>query len=185
MLKNRDERAMEELNFFPSVGDTRRVIPNDLIRSSLFTISNHKMPRLYFKANPLYTFGETAIVYTGEELRQDDEDVWMQLIHHASKARSNHIEFMPYTMMRELEWPRRTQYRDKLKSILVRLSATNIAIRNKALHAGLSLSLIRKFTFTDESGSPMKKWKVWLEPEIVNCLVVHCIQKLIGMSASS
>lgn len=158
---------MNEIMNIPGISQFKRVIPNDLIRSSLFTISNHKMPRSYLKEQSLFTFGETSISYTGEELRQDDEDVWLQIIYHASKERTHSIEFMPYSMISKLDWPRRTQYRDKLKSILTRLSATNLSIRNKYLRAGISVSLVRKFVWTDDSGSSLKRWRVWIEPEII------------------
>ena len=157
---------MEEVVNIPNISQTKRIIPNDLIRSSLFTISNHKMPRSYLKEETLYTFGQTTISYTGEELRQDDEDVWLQIIHLISKEQSMNTEFMPYSLIAKLGWPRRTQYRDKLKMILTRLSATNLAIRNKSIKAGISLSLVRKFVWTDSSGSPLKRWCVWIEPEI-------------------
>ena len=150
----------------PSISQTKRIIPNDLIRSSLFTISNHKMPRSYLKEHMLYTFGETTITYTGEELRQDDEDVWLQIIYLISKERSMHIEFMPYSLMAKLGWPRRTQYRDKLRMVLTRLSATSLAISNKSIKAGLAVSLVRKFEWTNNEGSALKRWRVWIEPEI-------------------
>lgn len=157
---------MEEMMSIPSISQSKRIIPNDLIRSSLFTISNHKMQRSYLKEHTLYTFGETTITYTGEELRQDDEDVWLQIIHLMSKEHSMQIDFMPYSLIAKLGWPRRTQYRDKLRTILTRLSATSLAIRNKSIKTGLSVSLIRKFIWTDDKGSALKRWCVWLEPEI-------------------
>ena len=157
---------MEEILTIPTISQKKRIIPNDLIRSSLFTISNHKMPRSYLKEHMLYTFGETTITYTGEELRQDDEDVWLQIIYLISTEQSMTMEFMPYSLMAKLGWPRRTQYRDKLKMILTRLSATNLAIRNKNIKAGISVSLVRKFIWTDSEGSSLKRWKIWIEPEI-------------------
>jgi hypothetical protein len=162
--KNEKDLLTFNLPFSPS---GKRIIPNDLVRSSLFAVSNHNMKREYIKERELYTFGETKITYTGEELRQDDEDVWLQIIYLVSKTNQNFIEFMPYTIIRYLEWPARTQYRNKLKDSINRMSATNISISNSRLDSGISLSLVRKFIWKGDNGNRLKKWVVWLEPEIL------------------
>ncbi len=153
--------------FLPYIVDAKRIIPNDLIRSSLFTISNHRQKRDYLSDKMLFTFGQTEINYRGEELRQDDEDVWLQLIYLASQNQNSSVEFMPYTFLSEIGWPGRSQYRDKLKECLERMTATNLGIKNKEHKAGLSISLVRKFSWRDDVGDPIKKWRVWLEPEIL------------------
>lgn len=154
-------------NLIPYVANNKRILPNDILRSSLFTISNHNKQREYIKDRSLYTFGNTKITYTGEELRQDDEDVWLQIIYLFSKTDTNYIEFMPYSILRELSWPARTQYREKLKLSIARMLATNLTITNEVLNAGLSISIIRKFLWKHDDGSKLKQWRVWLEPEIV------------------
>lgn len=170
---------MEGNYVLPSIAQKKRIIPNDIIRSSLFTISNHNRKRDFLKNHTIYTFGVTQITYTGEELRQDDEDVWLQLIFLASHSKSDSIEFMPYRLLSQVGWPQRTQYRDKLKLILERMSATNVDISNTQIQAGLSLSLIRKFTWYDKSiGSSLKKWKIWLEPELVKLFGINLYTKL-------
>lgn len=157
----------ENIGLIPAMPHDKRIIPNDLIRSSLFTVSNHNMAREFIKERNLYTFGATRITYTGEELRQDDEDVWLQIIYHFSRREGDCIEFMPYSLLRELSWPARTQYCEKLKSCITRMSATNLTIVNEEVQAGLSLSLVRKFMWKQENGRKLKLWRIWLEPEII------------------
>lgn len=152
---------------FPYVPRGKRVIPNDLIRSSLFTVTNHKIKRKFLKDSLLVSFGNSKILYSGEELRQDDEDVWMQLICLCSQNNTSCIEFAPFSIMRMLEWPRRTQYRDKLKECLKRMVSTGLNITNDIVGAGFVFSLVRKFMYQDESGKKLKKWKIWIEPEII------------------
>lgn len=48
------------------------------------------------------------------------------------------------------------------------MQATAVAIYSDRLGEGISASLIRKFTWTDDAGRSLKKWCVWLEPEIRN-----------------
>lgn len=159
---------MSNIAHLPQVGDHRRVIPNDLIRSSLFTVSNHNTPRTYVKDKLLYCYGNTEISYRGEELRQDDEDVLLQLIHTVKKQEDFAVDFMPYSFLGGLDWPQRTQYKDKLKESLSRLVATEIRLTNETLKSGFSFSLVRKFAWFDDAGQALKQWKVWLEPELVH-----------------
>lgn len=159
--------AVQEKEFIlPHVPEGKRIIPNDMIRSSLFNISNHNCKREYLKERKLYSFQSTEITYTGEELRQDDEDIWLQLIYLASNARSEKVECRPYTFLKHIKWPQRTQYRDKLKDCLTRMSATTIKIYNTDFQQGIGFSLVRKFEWND-SGESLKEWKIWLEPEVV------------------
>lgn len=154
----------------PDVSTQNRVIPNDFIRSSLFTVTNKKIKREYIKEKELFTFGNTKITFTGEELRQDDEDVWLQIVFSACRTNRTTIEFSPYTFLRELDYPARTQYRDSMKTSISRMTATNIRITNVNLKKGLAFSLIRKFAWQDDSGDKLKKWKIWLEPELLKLL---------------
>ena len=182
-LFDNQEVIIEDLSnssgIIPCVPEGKRIIPNDLIRSSLFTVTNHNIKREYIKERELYTFGETQITYTGEELRQDDEDIWLQIIYLFSKTKEQFIEFLPYSILRFLGWPGRTQYCSKLKECINRMSATNIIIVNKSLGAGITLSLIRKFIWKEEDGSKLKKWKVWLEPEIIKLFGDMCYSKIL------
>jgi hypothetical protein len=163
---NTDVTTVSAHPILPYVPVGKRIIPNDLIRSSLFTVTNHNIRREYIKQRELYSFGDTKITYTGEELRQDDQDVWLQLIYMLAKCADIAIQFSPYSMLKELDWPARTQYRDKLKDSIDRMSASNITIINKTVDAGLTVSLIRKFMWRSEGEENLKKWMVWLEPEI-------------------
>lgn len=164
---------------FPNIPEGKRIIPNDLIRSSLFTISNHNVKRDIYKKKEIYTFGETKITYSGEELRQDDEDVWLQIIYLCSKNKAESIEFMPYSILKHLNWPARTQYCEKLRECIDRMNSTSLEIFNKSLRHGLSISMIRKFAWKDEKEEKLKKWKVWLEPEIIKLFGSMCYSKIL------
>src|SRR3990167_9816790 len=150
----------------PHIPHDKRIIPNDMIRSSLFTIANHNSERTYLKNKKISSFLSTDIIYTGEELRQDDEDVWLKLIYLASQSQENEISFKPYSFLTQIGWAGRTQYRDRLKASLIRMSATTLEIYNHHFEKGIGLSLIRKFEwYTDDA--QLSYWTVWLEPEVV------------------
>lgn len=150
----------------PSIPFDKRIIPNDMIRSSLFTIGNHHSSRPYLKNQKIASFRTTEIRYTGEELRQDDEDVWLQLIYLAAQSQNNKIIFKPYTLLTEIGWAQRTQYRDRLKASLTRMSATTLELYNANFEKGIGFSLIRKFEWYGDE-KQLRDWTVWLEPEVI------------------
>ena len=153
---------------FPTVSTHVRVIPNDIIRSALFTVTNSNRTRTYLAQKPIACIGNTKIIYTGEELRQDDEDVWMQLIYLSTNQQGESVSFYPYRLLADLDWPKRTQYKEKLRQILSRLSATEIQIYNTNLKEGYSISLVRKFKWQDREGGLLKKWQIWFEKDILD-----------------
>jgi len=160
------ETVSSETFALPSIPMDKRIIPNELIRSALFTVTNHNISRNFIKNQKIASFRSTDIIYTGEELRQDDEDVWLQIIYLAALKQQNQIVFRPYTFLSDIGWAQRTQYRDRLKASLTRMSATTIEVFNPQFEKGIGFSLIRKFEFyTDEAQS--NQWTVWMEPEVI------------------
>ncbi len=154
----------------------KRIVANDLIRSALFTVANKKEKRTFFKDEPISAYGQTIIKYRGEELRQDDADVFMLILHALSHDFFNidykemYIEFMPFSFIRLLGWPKTSHYKQMLFEILSRLSATSLTIKNKDTQAGIVVSLVRKFEFEDGNGEGLKNWKIYLESEIIKLL---------------
>lgn len=146
--------------------EERRGVPNDLVRSALFTVGNHRKKREYRKNYLIAALGDISIVYTGEELRQDDEDVFLQLVHLARLSPLGHtIEFTAHAMMKSLAWSTDGRAYERLKDCISRLSATGIEVRNET--RGYSGSLVRDFAWQDMSGNSSRRWKVRLEPRII------------------
>lgn len=161
-------RKTAEIVQLPLWATEKRGIPNELIRSSLFTVGNRNRVRDNLKNHNLYVIGDGVMTYTGEELRQDDEDVWMQIVHlfqnHNTK---DYIEFSPYSILKALGWSQTPYYTNKLKECLARMSATGLDIYSKSRGKGINLSLVRKFQWQDDCGNRLKKWRVWVEKEVV------------------
>jgi hypothetical protein len=74
--------AMLQLDIWP---ESQRVIPNSLARCALFTAAGKKEPRQVFTQERIASLTDMAVYYTGTELRQDDLDVWMQVVHMTRK----------------------------------------------------------------------------------------------------
>lgn len=151
----------------PLWADARRGVPNDLVRGALFTVGNSNVRREYRKNAIVATLGNIEITYHGEELRQDDEDVFLQLVHMARLSPLGEtVEFTAHSLLKALRWPTNSRSYTRLRETINRLNATGLEVRNE--RRGYSGSLLRDFAWKDdETGESARTWKVRLEPAIV------------------
>jgi hypothetical protein len=157
----------------PLWGDEIRCMPNEILRSALFNARNRNQSRRYFKNEVIAIIDQSArITFTGEELRQNDESVWLQLIHLAKKVPiGSPVEFTAYSMVQALRLTKSKPnpgHVERLCESLRRMQATSLAIHSKRLARGVSLSMIPKFEWQDEAtGARLPKWRVFIAPEMV------------------
>ncbi|XXG31297.1 MAG: plasmid replication initiator TrfA [Ferrovum myxofaciens] len=157
----------------PLWGDEIRCMPNEILRSALFNARNRNQPRRYFKNEAIAIIDQSArISFTGEELRQNDESVWLQLIHLAKEVPIGHpVEFTAYSMVQALRLTKSypsANHIDQLCSSLQRMQATSLSIHSPRLGKGVSLSMIPKFEWLDEvTGVRLHIWRVFVAPEMV------------------
>ena len=147
-----------------------RGLPNPMARSALFTVGNKTEPRLYYKSHKtIQTISGYVITYRGEELRQDDEDVYLQLVHLArNHPLGERVEFAAYGLLKELNWAKSSEGYGRLRATLDRLQGTSLRITSQHPgEGGYQGALIRKFAWKDDANAPLTKWVVFLEPEIV------------------
>jgi hypothetical protein len=149
--------------------ESTRALPNEIVRSALFNARNRNTPRQQLKQALIPVIGEGKITYTGEELRQDDETVWLQLVHEAKEQPLGKlIEFTPYSMCKKIGWSISGQSYKRLREVLTRLQATALAIYSKRLGQGVSLSMVPFFAWQDDaSGESLARWQVRIAPELV------------------
>ena len=88
-----------------------RGLPNVFARSALFSVGNLRAgPRKFLKRHPLAALSGINIVYTGEQLRQDDEDVFLQILHIGRMQElGTEVRFTAASMITELGWSRNTK----------------------------------------------------------------------------
>jgi hypothetical protein len=146
-----------------------RALPNPLARSALFSISHNSASRAYLKEQKIASINGVSIFYTGEELRQRDEDVFLQLLHFArSTPLGEWVDFTAYGLVKALGWSINSRSYNDLRSILDRLSATNIIVSfGESGQEGYSGSLVRKFMWRTPEGQKLSQWRVYFEPEII------------------
>lgn len=145
-----------------------REAPNEILRSALFTVGNKNRPRKQIKNQDIAVYGNCRIQYNGEELRQDDLDLWLEILHLARNVDLDKpIYFNVLDMKKELGYPYGTKHTERLKTNLLRLKTTSVIVHSDRLGRGVSLSLVRKFEYSDEEGaSKDDEWYVELEPEM-------------------
>ena len=147
----------------PQWSDASRAAPNEIVRSALFNARNKNKERTYLKNADIALIGTGRIRYTGEELRQDDETVWLQILHMAKdKPLEDIIEFSAYSILKSLGWGTTAFYYKKLEDSLNRMSATNVVIESERLGKACGVSIIRKY----EKSGDGSYWRVWIEREM-------------------
>lgn len=148
--------------------EEERRLPNELLRSALFNAKNRHAPREYLKNTDIAVMFEGRITYRGEELRQDDQTVWFQLIHLARESSlGNTIEFTPHSFCKAVKWPIKNDSYVRLRECLNRMQATSLSVHSKRLKRGVSLSMIPIFEWQDEDKNTLKKYRVQLPPDLI------------------
>lgn len=133
-------KSRQQLNFWP---DDVRAMPNDLARSSLFNVRKNSIERTFIENKPLVTLGTTQITYTGHELRQEDQAVWMELCKVAKHTPlGNWCSFVRKQMLEDLKWgtsggKTASPYK-RLEASVRRLKATAIHIQSPRIKEYLS-----------------------------------------------
>jgi hypothetical protein len=140
-----------------------RGIPNEIARCSLFCARNRAVKRRYLEDEQMFVMGDAQVNYRGEELRQDDEIVWLQVLHLARMQPLNEwVEFVPAAFMDALGWKSQGKKNyERLRKILSRLQATSLSFSSKRNASGVSVSLVRRFEWRG-----LKLWRVWVESEM-------------------
>lgn len=162
-----DKNSVAKIIQLPLWGDDKRGVPNEIIRSALFNVRNRNTARRDFKDEPIMVLGDGEITYRGEELRQDDEDVWLQLMHLARlQPLGKQVEFTAYSMLTALGWATSSHGYNRLRRCIRRMQATSLAIHSKRLGQGISVSLIHEFEWEDERGAKLDCWRVWISPKM-------------------
>lgn len=147
-----------------------RGLPNSLARGALFTAAKacKTVKREFYEGKQVATLNGLRIEYQGQELRQDDNSVFMTLLHFGRHfALGEQIPFTAYSMLKEMGWCLNAAEYKHLRECCNRLSATNITVTHEKGGEGYAGSLIRSFAWRDLKGKQLSHWVVLLEPSIV------------------
>ena len=152
-----DKHLRGELVIWP---EDERGIPNELVRCALFSAKNHNEKRkLYGTKMPLVIpiIGKGSVKFMGEELRQDDETVWMQLVHMAKEARSESVEFTPHSFIKAIKWADCGESYTRLLDSIQRLTGCLLVVYSSRFDKGVSTRLLSSFEFSKDLS---RYWRV-------------------------
>ncbi len=122
---------------------------------------------MFMKEVEIAVIGDGKVIYRGEELRQDDELVWMHLMHLTKRSPLGEcVEFTPYSFIKALGWPIKGQNYERLRNCLSRMQATALRIQSRRLQSFVSISLIQKFLSRNERNENLFRWQVWVGKEM-------------------
>jgi TrfA protein len=161
--------ALAKVIQLPAWGVGSRGAPNEILRSALFNARNKKRQREYLEKATIAVIGEGEITYTGRELRQDDETVWLQLIHLARELPLGElVEFTAYSFIKSLGWNNSAKSYKRLRDSLERMQATALTVYSKRIGEGVSLSMIPFFAWRQgRNGPPLPMYQVRIAPELI------------------
>ena len=117
-----------------------RVMPNDFARSSLFFVKKKGTPRQTMNREKLFHLSDKVEVrYTGEELRADDDElVWLSLVHYCYNApMGDAVDIKVADLLKDLDWKPTGENYQRIRTIISRLKATDVIIKNKATFGDL------------------------------------------------
>lgn len=151
-----------------------RALPNVFARSALFVVASvRKGARRVYRRHKVVSLKGVSITYSGDELRQDDEDVFLQILHLArGHELGTEVRFSSQSMIRELKWTRNSESVQRLIDSIDRMKASSVSVTidssDGQTRQNFTGSLIRAFRWQEHVGAtPLREWEVLLEREIV------------------
>jgi hypothetical protein len=168
-----DAQFQLDLLFPDTIGDREdlRHIPNDYARSSIFTARNKREPRRMFTREKLFHYnGYVSILYTGIELRaEDDEIVWLQILNYGQRVPFGEpFEFSIKDLVADVGWHKNGRYYDKARECISRLKANEVlALNNKAYGKSGAISLIQNYSATNDADGKPTHYRVWINRDLI------------------
>ena len=151
----------------------QRGLPNAIARSALFNTASSRKggERAFHRKREVAALRGISITYTGEELRQDDEDVFLQCLHLARmQGLGSEVGFTARSMLVDLGWTGNGASYKRLADTLYRLKVATVGITidaSQGARANYTGSLINDFEWQEGEGGPVRRrWLIRINPKI-------------------
>lgn len=159
------QRESKQLGLWP---DDRRGAPNVSLRSALFSAAKPRKERKLYRDHTLpAAIGTKTVTYTGPQLYQHEQDVWLEVLHRCRlRPAGDATDFHPHGFLRSLKRSTgKANYR-QLHETMALLHATSINViverDDRGKPTGYRGHLIEKFRYNDS----LCRWEVGLHPDI-------------------
>lgn len=159
--------APEQMPLWPS---GKRAVPNELARSALFTCAGQREPRARAEGiTPIVSTAGFELRYTGEELRQDDLDLWLQVVDMSQGSDLvAHVEFIAVTMLTLLGWGLGEASYQRLRDTMERLNRGHIAISYEGGQESTGGAMLLKIKCRRGKEARGMKWWALIDRELVS-----------------
>lgn len=160
--------AMDDTVYLPELSRTSYGMNADILCSALFGVAKGerrvvdgvvRMTRKHIRQMFRTTNG-ASIEYRGEELRQSDLTVLLELLHRrAGMATSCELEFSPYTFCSQIGWSDSKADAEKLKESLLRMRQSIVIVERNGTK-GSTVGFVSQFSWDGA------KWTVTIDERI-------------------
>lgn len=165
---------------------TTRGVPHAIARSALFCVAQSRAngPREHLSKKGITTVSGMEITYSGFELRQDDEDVYLQLLHLARiHELGAEVRFAGFSILSELSWDKSSKGYTRLVECIERLQHTSLAIHwedSEGSRKGYVGSLVSAFAYGEKAnvGPGSREWQITLDPKIMALFGQHTYSRV-------
>lgn len=151
----------------PLWSDKARGAPNSLARSALFTCADKRKPRRTYEREVIVSLAGQEVRYTGKELRQDDLTVWLQVVHLARmQPLGDQVEVSAHALGTAIGWGEGGDTYKRLRDSIARMREGTVWV-DKPDGKGFSGNLIMRLEWSDAGSKSKEKWKLYLDPNIL------------------
>jgi hypothetical protein len=128
--REREENGVVQL---PLWQEQKRGTPNTFLRSALFAAIQSK-DRVFIKETLLFSQQGITVKFTGEQLNQEDLDVWEALVHLARKhPLGTECSFTAHSILKMLGLDTGGCQHERLHSAIIRLTACAVEIKHEGV----------------------------------------------------
>jgi hypothetical protein len=149
--------------------DDMRAIPNDYARSALFTIRNKSEERAALQGAVLFHMDKAiTVVYTGIELRADDDElVWQQILNYAKRqVLGEPVLFGLNQLCRDVGWAKNGRNFDRARACISRLKANEVLVINSNKGMRTAVSLIAKYEVDGDNDKKGSQYRAWIHADL-------------------
>jgi ribosome-associated protein YbcJ (S4-like RNA binding protein) len=133
-----EQREKEELEqseihaLLPSMYNNMRILPNPFLRSALFGVIKSGK-RKFVKNHVVLSMSQYKLIYTGEQMDQNDLRVWDTITYIAKREQTkDQLRITIYQLLKELGLPNTGQYRKAILSRIERLRNGGVKIKSNS-----------------------------------------------------
>ena len=165
-----EEPVQLQLQLLPDIWPERvRALPNSMARCALFTSADKRKERRQYTQATLVSLEDMEVQYTGQELRQDDQDVWLQIVHIARAQRVGEwVETTGNKLLTALEWGRGKDRYLRLKQSIRRMTEATIWIVTPGQSIGMNRRLIENVIWDEADEEGGSAWRIRLDYRIAD-----------------